>query len=80
MLTSEQRAEAERLFREHGFNGQLLIAPPVGDDERVFVLPTADHAALRRAGDLTQALQAVLRRKVWIVPACSDWPHTEPLR
>ena len=62
MLTDEQRAKAKRLFREHGFGGQLLIAPPTGDDERIFVLPTADYAALRAAADLTESLQSVLGR------------------
>ena len=80
MLTAHQCAEAERLFREHGFKGKLLIAPPIGDDERVFVLPHAEYAELREAAQLTQALQDSLHRKVWIVPASASWPDTEPLR
>jgi hypothetical protein len=77
VITPEQRAEVERIFREGGFDGQLEVASVLSEDERVFVVPTGSGLAGHR---LTEAaLQNVLRRKVWIVERSDSWPLTEPL-
>ena len=78
-MTDEQRAEVERLFHKHGFDGELLIAPVTSEDERIFVLPPTDYAALQDADDLTTTLQAVLHRKVLVVAASEHWSGSEPL-
>ena len=82
MLTGDQRAAAERLFRAHGYEGPLRIArltALTGDDERVFVVPAVVLASLPE-GALTVELQQVLGRKVWLVADGPAWADTEPLR
>lgn len=68
--TPEARAEVHRLFESHGYHGELLVVDDSGD-ESIFVIP---RAALDTIPDaLATALQAVLRRKVWVVDDAPIW-------
>ena len=78
MLSADERAAVEQIFRAHGYHQPLRIAPPVGDDERIFVLPASELAQLPEAS-VTAELQSILRRKVWLASE-SAWPTSEPLR
>jgi len=79
VLTDDQRRKAEQLFLAHGYDGELRIARLVGDDERIFVVPTAVLASLPERS-LSAELQQALGRKVWIVDEAKGWSETEPLR
>ena len=59
-----------RLFRSHGYLGELLVVDDSGD-ESIFVIPRAALDPIPEA--LSTALQAVLRRKVWIVEDAPIW-------
>ncbi len=78
MLTDDQRRDAERLFRAHGYDEPLRIAPVTSEDERIFVVPSEVLAVLPER-DLTAELQQALGRKVWICAEGTAWSHTEPL-
>jgi hypothetical protein len=54
------------MFRRHGVTGPVGEVTPRAGDEAVFVV-TPEGAASMREGELTAALQTVLRRKVWVV-------------
>ena len=54
------------LFRRHGVTGPIGEVTPRAPDEAVFVV-TPDGAASMREDQLSAALQAALRRKVWVV-------------
>ena len=79
MLTPDERSAAEAIFRAHGFAAPLQIASSQGDDERIFVMPPDALAALPHPA-ITEELQRVLGRKVWLVAQGPEWPRTEPLR
>ncbi len=78
MLSAEQREEAHRLFRAHGYEEPLRVARITSEDERIFVIaPAALNAVPLET--LTRELQAALGRKVWIVPEGSGWSDTQEL-
>lgn len=77
MISSEQRREVERLFREAGYAEPVTVAPVTSEDERVFVLTPGSGLVGRR--DLEASLQEALGRKVWIVQESDPWPSREPL-
>jgi hypothetical protein len=79
VLTDDERTAAERIFRAHGYDEPLRIATPISDDERVFVIPTAALTALPERA-LVTALQAALKRKVWLAPEGPGWAATTQLR
>ena len=68
--TPEARAEVHRLFRASGYVGELLVVDDAGD-ETIFVVPSAALDTIPEA--LATALQAVLRRKVWVVEDAPLW-------
>ncbi len=78
MISPEQRREVEQLFRDAGYVQPVTVAPVTSDDERVFVLTPGSGLIGRR--DLEAALQAALRRKVWIVEESDSWPNRESLQ
>jgi hypothetical protein len=78
VLTDDELAAVEQVFRAHGHDEPIRIAPPIGDDERIFVLPASALAKLPEAA-VTADLQRALGRKVWLADE-SAWPGTEPLR
>jgi hypothetical protein len=77
VISSEQRREVERLFREAGYAEPVNVAPVTSEDERVFVLTPG--SGLDGSRDLEASLQAALGRKVWIVEESDQWPVREPL-
>jgi hypothetical protein len=79
VLSQGEIAVVERIFRSHGCDAPVRIAQPVGNDERIFVLPAATFVALSERA-VTQELQDALGRKVWLVPESPEWPATVPLR
>ena len=38
MLSAGEKAAAERVFQEAGYDGPVRIAPPLSEDERIFVV------------------------------------------
>jgi hypothetical protein len=77
VLTDPERAEAQRLFAEHGYAQPLKVARVTSDDERIFVV--AADAVTTLPAALTAELQQALHRKVWIVGEGPPWNDTEPL-
>jgi hypothetical protein len=80
MFTPAQQAAVVKAFSLAGYNGLLKTAPVTSDDERIFVLPPADLAALSDRLGLEQALQELLQRKVWIVGESESWQAIERFR
>jgi hypothetical protein len=80
MFDAEQHAAVANVFALAGYHGPLVIAPVTSGDERIFVLSPDDFGALSGRLALEQALQELLRRKVWIVERSPSWPATEPFR
>lgn len=78
MITQGQRAGVEKLIREAGYAGPLMVAKVGSDDERIFVLPDGVIDTMSDQQVLEAALQRELGRKVWIVSASSGWTKTEP--
>jgi hypothetical protein len=55
-----------RLFRQYGVGGDVREKEPRAADEALFFISPKDAAEMRRGPELTDALQALLHRKVWI--------------
>ena len=67
------------VFRDHGVRGQVKEVLPREADEAIFVL-TVEDAAQVDERKLALALQELLDRKVWVVPASSSWDaQAQPL-
>jgi hypothetical protein len=80
MFSAVQHAAVANAFVLAGYHGPLVIAPVTSDDERIFVLSPDDFGGLSGRVEVAQALQEILRRKVWIVEQSASWPATEPFR
>lgn len=79
MFNIGQRTAVVNAFALAGYHGPLRIAPVTSGDERVFVLPPDDFAALTDRLALEQVLSQLLDRKVWIVEQSAiSWLTTEP--
>lgn len=73
-MMDPQQAEAIRaLFAEHSVTGEdIRVLVPQNDDEAVFVISTTAAAGMQER-ELTMALSALLRRKVWVVTDGPQW-------
>lgn len=79
MFNIGQRTAVVNAFAVAGYHGSLRIAPVTSGDERVFVLPPDDYAALTDRLALQQVLSQLLDRKVWIVEQSAPfWLTPEP--
>lgn len=78
MLTDDQRRAAEAVFRAHGYDEPLRVAPVTSEDERIFLMP-ADALAALPERTLTIELQQAIGRKVWLTEETPRWGDPEPL-
>jgi hypothetical protein len=67
----EQRTAVEGVFFLAGYEGDLRILPPPGD-EVAFVLSKGDLLALKDIRVVEQVLQQVLGRTVWLLASVGD--------
>jgi len=72
VLSDRQRAEAARVFSDHGYDGTIRLAREWGADECVFLL-SAEALAKVPQRAVTMALVDVLRRKVLIANDTPPW-------
>ena len=73
-----QYAATTAAFKLAGYEGELLVAPITGEDERAFLLALADFRALRDRVALEQVLTQLLGRKVWVAERTSQWGEPVP--
>ena len=79
MLTDLEREVAQQIFRAHGYDRPLRIAPPTGEDEWIFLVPSWALTVLPER-TLVSELQEALHRKIAIAAEGHPWPESEPLR
>jgi hypothetical protein len=80
-VNADERQTVRTLLRASGAEGPIRMAKQKGDDELVIVLSSsvATWAGMNEAR-LTQRLQDLLHRKVWIVTDSPAWEdQTEEL-
>jgi hypothetical protein len=70
-IRDKELPELRRLFARHGYAGSVVVVDDHAD-EIVFLVP-ADAILGLDQPDLTSALQTLLRRKVWVSTATSEW-------
>ena len=73
MFNVGQRAAVVGAFKLAGYEGPLLVAPIVSEDERAFLLEPEALRALRDLRTLEQVLQQLLGRKVFVVERDDRW-------
>jgi len=67
MFSSGQRTAVAGAFRLAGYEGPILVAPIVSEDERAFLLDPAALQSIHDRRTLEQVLQQLLGRKVFVV-------------
>jgi hypothetical protein len=60
------------LFRDHGYDGVLLVVDDLDPTEATFLVPDGALLTIREPA-LSAALQALLGRKVWVIEASPRW-------
>lgn len=80
-MNADERRTVRELLRAAGVAGPIRMARQKGDDEVVIVLSSSLASwAGQHEGRLTQELQDLLHRKVWIVTESPIWSdQTEEL-
>ena len=78
MFNVGQRTAVAGAFKLAGYEGALLVAPVVSEDERAFLLDSEAYAALRDRRTLEQILGQLLGCKVWIGERTPQWPVATP--
>lgn len=75
-----QRAAVRAAFKLAGYEGNLLVAPITGEDERAFLLEPAAFRTLRDRDALEQVLTQLLGRKVWVAERTRQWGDPIPFQ
>ena len=78
MFSTGQRTAVAGAFKLAGYDGPLVTAPVISEDERAFLV---EHHVLRSVRDvrtLEQVLQQLLGRKVVVVEESDAWGAPVP--
>jgi len=73
-----QLTAVRNAFNLVGFEGELRVLPPLGNDEYIFVVPRG--FSISQPNNLSQVLQQVLHRKVWVTEDGDQVPESVPFR
>jgi hypothetical protein len=78
MFNVGQRTAVVGVFRLAGYDGPLMVAPVVSEDERAFIVPSGALANSRDRRVIEQVVGQLLHRKCFIVEQSDSWPTTIP--
>ena len=78
MFNIGQRTAVAGAFKLAGYDGPLVTAPVMSEDERAFLLERDAFQSLRDVRTLEQVLQQLLGLKVFVVERSDAWGTPVP--